>query len=203
VGSVVGPAVHTFHSNGGFTASFTDAGVLDTHTAVWNWGDGSSSTGIITENNGSGTASGSHSYAAAGVYSIVVTVTDDDGGSGQSTLQYAAVYGINVLFDQTRAYQSGSTVPIRIGLLDANGVNVSSASVVVHAVSVVQISSQASTSLDDPGNSNPDFDFRYEAALGRYVFNLKTTGYGTGSYLLNFVVGNSPTIYSVEFQIRQ
>ena len=107
------------------------------------------------------------------------------------------------LYDQTKSHKSGSTIPIKIQLVDASGANVSSSATVVHAVSVIQISSQASTSFGDSGNSNPDFDFRYDASLGGYIFNLQTTGFGTGSYLLNFVAGNSPTVYSVGFQVRQ
>jgi hypothetical protein len=66
---------------------------------------------------------------------------------------------------------------------------------VVHAVSVIQIRSQASTNFGDSGNSNPDFDFRYDASLGVYIFNLAAT--------LSFAAGNSPTVYSVGFQVRQ
>src|SRR5690606_31462274 len=110
---------------------------------------------------------------------------------------------IQALFDQTKSHKAGSTVPIKIRLVDAAGINYSSATTVVHAVSVVQTSSQASTTLDDAGNSNPDFDFRYDAGLGGYVFNLRTRGFGTGSYLLYFTVGDDPSLYAVEFQVRQ
>ncbi len=72
-------------------ASFTDLGVLDTHTAVWDWGDGITS-GTVTENNGSGTVSDNHTYTSAGVYTIALTVTDKDGGVGSSTFQYVVVY---------------------------------------------------------------------------------------------------------------
>ena len=123
--------------------------------------------------------------------------------AAQTSVSYTVTYGLVMLFDQTKASKSGSTVPIKIRLVDANGANVSSSANVVHAVSVIQTSSQATTTLDDSGSSNPDLDFRYDAASGGYIFNLKTTGYGTGSYLLNFVVGSSPTIYSVAFQVRQ
>jgi hypothetical protein len=73
-------------------ASFTDPGVLDTHTAVWDWGDGSTSAGTVTKTNGSGSVSGSHPYAAPGVYTVKLTVTDDDGGSGQITFQFIVVF---------------------------------------------------------------------------------------------------------------
>ncbi|MBI1765773.1 MAG: hypothetical protein HYR56_30580 [Acidobacteria bacterium] len=79
------------------SASFTDPGTRDTHTAVWNWDDPSnpSSAGTVTESNGSGSVSGSHSFTAAGVYEIKLTVTDDDGGVGQAIFQYVVVYDPN------------------------------------------------------------------------------------------------------------
>ncbi len=74
------------------TASFSDPGVLDTHTAVWNWGDGTTTNGIVTETNGSGSVTGSHSYSVAGVYTLLLTVTDKDGGVGTKQYQYVVVY---------------------------------------------------------------------------------------------------------------
>ncbi|MEX2140630.1 MAG: PKD domain-containing protein [Pirellulales bacterium] len=74
------------------SAPFTDLGTADTHTAVWSWGDGSTSAGTVTETGGSGNVSGSHTYTAAGVYTLALTVTDDDGASHESTFQYVVVY---------------------------------------------------------------------------------------------------------------
>ncbi|HEY1378032.1 MAG TPA: PKD domain-containing protein, partial [Gemmataceae bacterium] len=67
-------------------AVFTDAGVLDAHVASIAWGDGSVTPAAILEANGAGTAAGQHAYAAPGTYTVVVTVTDDDGGVGSDTL---------------------------------------------------------------------------------------------------------------------
>jgi hypothetical protein len=93
VGAITAPVdpnpVNTTINTG---ASFTDPGVLDTHTAVWNWGDGSTTTGTVSETSGSGSVSGSHAYTTAGVYTLTLTVTDKDGGSGQAIFQYVVVY---------------------------------------------------------------------------------------------------------------
>jgi hypothetical protein len=78
----------TIHSSAGFT----DPGALDTHEAIWEWGDGSTSVGAVTEGEGSGAVSGSHAYTVAGVYTVKLTVTDDDGGSGEALFEYVVVY---------------------------------------------------------------------------------------------------------------
>jgi hypothetical protein len=77
------------------SANFTDPGIPDIHTAVWDWGDNSTSAGVVNETNGSGSTTGSHSYTTPGVYTIKVTVTDDDGDSGESIYQYVVVYDPN------------------------------------------------------------------------------------------------------------
>jgi hypothetical protein len=74
------------------TATLTDTSPLDTHTAVWTWGDGSTSAGSVTESNGAGTVAGEHSYLVPGVYTVRVTVTDDDGDHGESILEFIVIY---------------------------------------------------------------------------------------------------------------
>src|SRR5262249_17392766 len=63
------------------SATFSDAGTHDTHTAIINWGDGSTnSTGVVVETNGAGTVTGNHVYNTIGTYTIVVTLTDANSG---------------------------------------------------------------------------------------------------------------------------
>lgn len=75
-------------------STFTDVGVLDTHTAVCDWEDDTSpETVSVTENNGAGTVTGTHTYTTPGIYTVRLTVTDKDGGSGSSvSLQYIVIY---------------------------------------------------------------------------------------------------------------
>ena len=73
-------------------AEFTDPGIQDTHTAVWDWGDERSSPGDVDETDGSGAVTGYHTFADPGVYTVKVIVTDDDTGFGESIFQYAVVY---------------------------------------------------------------------------------------------------------------
>ncbi|MBI5122304.1 carboxypeptidase regulatory-like domain-containing protein [Candidatus Roizmanbacteria bacterium] len=77
------------------SATFTDQGILDTHTATWNWGDGSTTNGTVLELNGSGSVSDNHTYTTTGVYLVTLTITDKDGGKGANTYSYVAVYDPN------------------------------------------------------------------------------------------------------------
>jgi PKD domain len=94
---VTSPSDGTLYEKGAtvnVSASFSDPGTGDTHTCSINWDDGSITTGAVTEANGSGTCSGSHSFGGPGVYTIIVTVTDDEGASGSDTVM-VVVYDPN------------------------------------------------------------------------------------------------------------
>jgi hypothetical protein len=73
-------------------ALFTDSDITDIHTATWDWDDGTTTPGIVTEADGSGSVEGSYTYTTAGVYVITLAVTDDKGGVGTETYRYVVVY---------------------------------------------------------------------------------------------------------------
>lgn len=74
------------------SGNFSDPGVLDTHTGVWDWGDGTTSPASITETAGSGTAEAAHTYTEPGVYTLTLTVTDNDGDASTATFEHVVVY---------------------------------------------------------------------------------------------------------------
>jgi MBG domain (YGX type)/PKD domain/Bacterial Ig-like domain (group 1)/Bacterial Ig-like domain (group 3) len=79
-------------------ADFSDTGVRDTHTAIWDWGDGTTTVADFTEANGFGQASGSHAYTTPGVYTISLIVTDNDGATGVGTTgEPVGVYAATII----------------------------------------------------------------------------------------------------------
>jgi hypothetical protein len=77
------------------SAEFTDAD-FGTHTAIWDWGDGTQSAGVITESTviTPGLVTGEHTYSTPGIYTITVTV-DDGSATGSSVYRYVVVYDPN------------------------------------------------------------------------------------------------------------
>jgi YVTN family beta-propeller protein len=69
-----------------FNGTFTDPGTADTHTASWDFGDGSSLS-IPLVPTGTRDVSQSHTYGDNGMFTVRLTITDDDGGSGMRDLQ--------------------------------------------------------------------------------------------------------------------
>lgn len=128
--------------------------------------------------------------------------SDHDGIGDTCDPPSGPLYGICPLYDQEKTHKGGSTIPIKLQLCDAGGHNLSSPAIVVTAIGVMKISDTAFGSVEDSGNANPDFNFRYDPASAGYTFNLSTKGLGTGTYRLGFKAGSDPTIYTVQFRVK-
>ena len=63
---------------------FTDIGILDTHSAEIDWGDGATSTAVIDAARRF--VKGGHTYSSTGQFTVTVTVTDNAGDSGSDGL---------------------------------------------------------------------------------------------------------------------
>jgi hypothetical protein len=70
------------------TLTFSDPDAGDTHTVIWFWGDGTTTTLPATPP----TASASHTYASPGVYTVTATVSDAAGESDTKTYYYVVIY---------------------------------------------------------------------------------------------------------------
>ncbi|HEX6352526.1 choice-of-anchor P family protein [Actinophytocola sp.] len=70
------------------TAPFTDIATNDTHTCTVDFDDGTPvATGTVTQGAGSGTCGATHTYTGVGAHLVLVTITDDDGGSATAVVR--------------------------------------------------------------------------------------------------------------------
>lgn len=126
-----------------------------------------------------------------------------DIGSVEQLVQKS--YDVCLLYDLTRAVNSGATLPVKLYLCDGVGKNLSASSIVLHSTGITKTSSSTTGPVLDSGNSNPDNDFRFDSSLstnGGYVFNLSTRGLTTGTYNLNFTVTGDSFVYVAPFQVK-
>ena len=71
-----------------FHGWFTDSGSGDSHTILWDFGDGKTASGILAP---------AHVFEAEGVFLVELEVTDDDGGAGSTTA--GVVVGVREICD--------------------------------------------------------------------------------------------------------
>jgi hypothetical protein len=112
---------------------------------------------------------------------------------------------VSPLYDQTKAAKSGSTIPLKLELLNAIGSNVSHPDLTVDAARVVLVSPNAPGSTIEVEGGVPDSNFRYDPGVGRsggYVYNFSTKGLNTGTYAVIFTVGGEETERSLQFEVR-
>lgn len=81
------------------SALFTDPGILDTHTATINWGDGTVEPVPVSGGGGSGSVESAHPYLTPGNYLVTITVTDKDNGVGASSAVVTVLTGVNTIND--------------------------------------------------------------------------------------------------------
>lgn len=74
------------------SANFTFSQIFGTFSASINWGDNLISDGVINYSNGSGTVSGTHTYSQPGVYTVHITIADNNGFTTTSVYEYIVVY---------------------------------------------------------------------------------------------------------------
>ena len=99
LGAVVGPhGPLPVGTSVTLSAPVSDLGSLDILQCRFSWDDGTPDTVAAPS---SGTCSATHLYAVAGVYSPVITVSDDDAGSSRLTFEYV------VVFDPTAGFVTG------------------------------------------------------------------------------------------------
>ena len=77
----------------GAVANFSDTNTgnpASDFVATINWGDGNVTAGTVSGNGGAFVVSGSHTYASAGTFPVMVTLTDDAPGTATATVTSTA-----------------------------------------------------------------------------------------------------------------
>lgn len=128
-----------------------------------------------------------------------LTVGDNAGNSAtvSPSCPYTVTFNAPRLVYNPTTKNSGSSVPIKIQLLDANGTNVSSVSTTVTALCVVK---QPTTTCGNAPAINKPFTYLVFDQGPGYQYNLKTTGLAARtSYYLLYTAGADPTVYRAPF----
>jgi hypothetical protein len=169
--------------------------------------------GYSCEDTGSGVAQCEGTVAngasidtgSVGTHTFTVNAKDNAGNTSTKSVTYIVTCGIKLLYDPTKAAKAGSTIPIKIQLVDANGTNVSSSAMTVKAIGITKSGEDSSgDTLEDSGNANPDSNFRYDPTLQGYIYNLSTKGLSTGTYTVTITInGVAPSpAGSVQFGVK-
>jgi hypothetical protein len=140
--------------------------------------------------------------ASPGAKSFTVNAGDKAGNTSRQAVSYRVGFNVCALYDQSKAYKLGSTVPVKLQLCDARGANMSTAGTLPIATGLTQTDSTASGDVADAGSANPDSAFRFDAALNGYIYNLSTRGLATGTWVLSFTVPGDPVNHAVQFDVR-
>ncbi|HYI11426.1 MAG TPA: DNA/RNA non-specific endonuclease [Thermoanaerobaculia bacterium] len=119
------------------SVTYTDAGSADTHTATFTWSDGATSTVACA----AGTCTSTRTFAAAGIYTATIVVSDDDGGTASATFSSAVVYDANAgfitgggwfgnkaNFNVNAKYHKGATTPTGSTKFELSGATLQSTS---------------------------------------------------------------------------
>jgi uncharacterized repeat protein (TIGR01451 family) len=155
------------------SANFVDPDIRDTHTAVWNWGDGSASKGTVTEANGLGSVTGTHAYASGGVYTTTLTVSDNYTDASSTVM-------INVLFDTSGPMISIAATPSVLWPANGKMVEVAVSGQITDAVSGLDLSGASFSVTDDYGEIQPQGKLTVGAS-GTYSFALQLKAQRNGN----------------------
>jgi hypothetical protein len=160
-------------------------------------------TYTFTDNNGNVVTTGAP--VEPGYYTVTASFAGNANYNPASTTATITIaFEVRTLTDLSKAFHAGRTIPIKLQLVDATGTNVSSAGITVTALRLDRVNADGSrtqVALQDAGNVNPGNLFRYDAALGGYIFNLSTKGLGAGTYEFSWTADGDPTEHTLSFRL--
>lgn len=147
-------------------------------------------------------AHGSLMIPGVGTHRFEVNAADRVGNRSSASVTYSVSYAVCLNYDPSAPLRIGPLAPIWLSLCDANGRNVSSSSVALRAIELVNV---ATGEVTRPVSPLPPYDaFHYVPWPGRgsYVFPLVTWALQPGQYQLRFRAGVDPTVHVAPLWLR-
>ena len=132
--------------------------------------------------------------ATVGARAFTVNAVDEVGNASAMEVAYSVGYGIQPLYDPTRAYKAGSTVNLIVALTDANGRNVSSPAITVVARKL--------TRLQDGMSMTLGFALPYDTKSGGYGGKVNTGGLSGGTYEVELEAAGDTGVLHVRFTLK-
>ncbi len=206
--SVVPGAAASCGSNNTITVNFTDPGTADTWSASVDWGDGNTDS-LPSVNSPFGA---SHLYAHAGVYTVSVVVTDDDGGASAPVVANVTLnFNLSGILQPINPgppnsiFKYGSTIPVKVVVTDCDGSHPANLTLTVtwqllnSGTPTGDVSEPYSTSAADTGNT-----MRFDATNNQYIFNLATKSFpdGTATYRLYVTIQSTKQKVSADIGMK-
>jgi hypothetical protein len=162
--------------------SFTDAGAQDDPWSYTvNWGDGSTALSGSTATQGALAPAPSHQYQA-GIYTVTLGVTDEDGGAGSAAIEVQARYPFTGFFppvDQPEVAvnraKAGSGIPIKFSLQGNRGLAIFRTGTPYPNPRFVHHACNASEPQDPiESTTTSPAGLTYDAAADQYTYVWKT-----------------------------
>ena len=105
------------------------------------------------------------------------------------------------LFDTSKPSLAGSTIPVRVALLDQQNQNIGSTTTTLTARGLTLLITGTDGKVKASGKANPGGVFRFDS--GAYIYNLDTTGLSAGKYVLSLYLGSERNyFYTVPFTLK-
>jgi hypothetical protein len=139
---------------------------------------------------------------------VTITARDHSGNIAQQQFAVQVVYNFGgfqmpIRSDGSSIFRAGRIIPIRFQLTAADGSYITNAvaTLAVFRITDAILGTTEEITPDAAGNSNSENLFRFDADTNSYLYNLSTSGYPAGSYLLRVLL-NDGTTHEVMVSVR-
>jgi hypothetical protein len=191
-------------NNATLTVTFSDPAAADTHSAVINWGDGNTQT----VSPATSPFSLQHTYALAGTYTATISVSDDDGGTGNATASVTVKLNTSgflqpINADGTSVFKFNSTIPVKISFTNCDG---STPANLAPTIKLTMISGATpGLEINEPvSTSAADTTGVMRFSTNQYIYNLATKPLpdSSATYLITVTTPQNGQTFTVQFGLR-